>query len=160
MLNQTKSERENQAFNYNLRGQLYQVIFLTTCTLKDWSPFDSLLNPTACTKSVNVVDGLAIRLGYGSGPRKRLDCMNTAGGEYTLILSVLGSRCLGGVTGFVCTGSSDAVGSGGTSLSSPGTPVENRLRTREPERFSIERMDRELIDERLSVGFRRRKSVR
>lgn len=155
----TQTHFETQVSNYNFRRHPHQVIFLTSCTLKDWFLFGSL-NPTACTKSVKVVDGLAIRLGYGSGPRNRLDCMKTAGGEYTLILSVLGSRCLGGVTGSGCTGSSDAVGSGGTSLSTPGTPVENRLRTREPERFIIERIDRELIEERLSSGFRSRKSVR
>jgi hypothetical protein len=47
------------------------------------------LNPTACTKSVNVVSGLEIVPGYGSGPKNFLDCENAPGGEYTLILSVL-----------------------------------------------------------------------
>jgi hypothetical protein len=52
-------------------------------------PFESL-NPTACTKSVNVVSGREILPGYGSGPKNFLDCENAPGGEYTLILSVLG----------------------------------------------------------------------
>lgn len=84
-----------------------------------------------------------------------MDGGNAPGGEYTLILSLLGTRCRGGVIG---SGLAGIVGSGGTSLSSAGLLVfaEKRLRTR----LRTERIDRPPVEYRLGSLGRSKKSVR
>lgn len=124
----------------------------STVTLYRGFPLESL-NPTTCIKSVKVVSGRAMVPGYGSGPKNFLDCANAPGGEYTLILSVLGWRCRGGVTGY-------AVGTGGTSWSNCDVPFEKRLRTLLPVRWSIDRVDRPPSEDSFAFVGRRRKSVR
>lgn len=69
-----------------------------------------------------------------------------------MILSVLGCPCRGGVTGY-------AVGTGGTS-SSVGRPPEKRLRTLSPVRWSMDLVERALMELRFAAEGRRRKSVR